>query len=322
MSGDRLHVVFGAGQIGRHTVERLVARGKHVRQVFRRARSDVPAGVEVLLGDASIPIFAAEAAAGADVVYDCSNPPYDRWSELLLPLGRSVMQGARAAGARLVALDNLYMYGRPSEPMRPESPIQPCSRKGRLRAQLADERLGAHARGELRLAIVRASDFYGVGVTNALFGDHFFQRVLAGKSAQVFGDPDLPHSYSYGPDVAETLVRIGAADQAWGRVWHTPATPAESTRALVNRFATALGRPIKVDAVPTCLLRLAGLFNGVMRENAEMIYQWEIPYELDGTATQQAIGLAPTRPETGVPATVAWARQHYAPILRASALPT
>ena len=107
----------------------------------------MPAGVEVLLGDMSDEAFANKAMAGASVVYDCSNPPYHRWPELLLPLGRSVMHAASRAGASLVALDNLYMYGRPTGRMRPDSPMQPCSRKGRLRMQLAEERLLAHERG-------------------------------------------------------------------------------------------------------------------------------------------------------------------------------
>jgi nucleoside-diphosphate-sugar epimerase len=312
MTTNRLHLVVGGGQIGQLTAATLAARGERVRQVYRRAKPTLPGKVEVLLGDMTDETFAASATAGVDVVYDCSNPPYDRWHELLLPLGRSVLRAASTAHARLIALDNLYMYGRPAGPIRPDSPIQPCSRKGRLRAQLAEERLRAHERGELRVAIARASDFYGVGVTNALFGDHFFKRVLAGKSAQVFGDPDLPHAYSYGPDVAETLIRLGADERAAGKVWLVPTAPAESTRALVDRFGAALGRPIEVSVVPAFLLRIAGLFNGVMRESIEMLYQWEIPYALDDTETRQVFGLHPASPDTGVPATLAWAKKHYA----------
>lgn len=282
-----------------------------MRQIYRRARPDVPRGVEVRLGDVSDEAFANQAVAGATVVYDCSNPPYNRWPELLLPLGRSVVRAASRTEASLVALDNLYMYGRPTGRIRPDSALQPCSRKGQLRLQLAEERLRAHERGDLRVAIARASDFYGVGVTNALFGDHFFKRVLAGESAQLIGNPDQPHSYSFGPDVAETLIRLGTNERAWGKVWHVPTAPAESTRALVNRFAAALHRPIHVAAVPKWLLRIVGIFNPILREDVEMVYQWEIPYDLDGTATEALLGFSYTSPDQAVPATVAWARRHY-----------
>jgi nucleoside-diphosphate-sugar epimerase len=194
--------------------------------------------------------------------------------------------------------------------------VRPCSRKGVLRAQLAEERMRAHERGDLRVALVRASDFYGVGVTNALLGDHFFQRVLRGKSAQVFGNPDLPHSYSYGPDVAETLIRLGQDERTWGNVWHVPTAPAESTRTLVDRFAAALGQPIKIAVIPPLLLRFVGLFNGVMRESVEMLYQFEIPFEIEDRKTRETFGLAHTPPEIAVPATAAWAKAHYAPLLR------
>lgn len=312
MKSSRLHVVVGGGQIGQLTAEQLVARGERVRQVYRRAKSVPIPHVEVLLGDMTNEAFADAAMVGAEVVYDCSSPPYDRWPELLLPLGRGVLHAARKAGAGLIALDNLYMYGRPVGPMRPDSPVQPCSRKGVLRAQLAAERLRAHERGELPVTILRASDFYGLGVTNALFGDHFFQRVLRGKSAQIFGDPDLPHSYTYGPDVAAALVCLGQDERSRGAVWHVPTAPAESTRQLVNRFAAELGRPIKIFVVPQLLLRAIGCFDRVMRESAEMTYQWAIPYLLDSSKTEEVFGLRSTSFAETVPATLAWAQRHYA----------
>lgn len=311
MKSSPVHVVVGGGQIGQLTVELLAARGERVRQVYRRAKAERRDNVEVLPGDMTDPRFAETATQDATVVYDCSNPPYDRWPELLLPLGRGVLHAARKAGASVVALDNLYLYGRPSGPMRPDSPVQPCSRKGQLRAQLAEERLRAHERGEAPVTIVRASDFYGRGVTNALFGDHFFRRVLVGKSAQIFGDPDLPHSYTYGPDVAATLVSLGENERSRGKVWHVPTALAESTRQLVNRFAEELGRPIPLFVVPRLLLRAIGCFNGLMRENVEMLYQWEVPYVLDSSGTEEIFGLRSTPFATAIPVTLAWARQHY-----------
>lgn len=312
MTSRGIHVVIGGGQIGSLTAALLAQRGERARQVYRRPKTVSTPGVATLLGDLHDSAFAAKAAEGASVVYDCSNPRYDQWGKLLLPLGRNVMRGARDAGACLVALDNLYMYGRPAGPMSPESPIQPCSRKGTLRAQLASERLQAHQRGELPVAILRASDYYGVGVTNALFGDHFFRRVLAGKSAQIFGDPDVAHSYTYGPDVAAMLVRLGGDDRACGKVWHTPTAPAESTRALIERFGTALGRRIPIFVAPQALLRVIGIFDPIMRENMEMTYQWQIPYVLDSAKTEEIFQVSPTPFDIAVPATLAWAKTHYA----------
>ena len=117
MSERKLHVVLGAGQIGSRVASRLVARGVRVRQVHT-GRSAVGPGVEAAAGDITDLEFAAAVTAGAAVVYDCMNPPYHRWPALLLPIARGAVHGAARAGARLVALDCLYMYGRPQGPMR------------------------------------------------------------------------------------------------------------------------------------------------------------------------------------------------------------
>src|SRR5579859_1957793 len=104
---NELHVVLGAGQIGATLAQRLLARGKRVRQV-RRGQPDAAAAassVEWVPGDVSDPAFAAEAMRGAAVAYDCVNPSYDEWPLLLPPLRRAVLEGAARSGAKLVKLD-------------------------------------------------------------------------------------------------------------------------------------------------------------------------------------------------------------------------
>ena len=135
------------------------------------------------------------------------------------------------------------------------------SKKGELRARLAAELLAAHARGDVRLAAGRASDFYGPGARlAAIFGDRFWQRVLAGKAGESLGDPEMKHSYSYVDDVAAGLATLGAGEAALGKVWHLPVAPAEPTRRTIERMFQALDRPAKVTALLTLVLRFAGLF--------------------------------------------------------------
>ena len=118
------------------------------------------------------------------------NPGYDEWALLLPPMRRGVNEGVARSGAKLVQLDNVYMYGAAGGPMTEESPVRPVSRKGELRAALAEETMAASRRGDLRVAVARASDFYGPGVVRAsAFGFQFFDRVIAGKSALCQGEP-------------------------------------------------------------------------------------------------------------------------------------
>ncbi len=284
-----LHVILGAGQIGPMIAERLLSRGIRVRMVRRRpAAADGP--IETVAADLTDPESAARAMDGAEVVYHTANPRYHRWGKELLPLTEGIVAGATAAGARLVALDNLYMYG--GGRMAPDSPIAPRSKKGQLRARAAEHMLAAGT----PVTIARASDFFGPHVTSSLFGERFWTKLLANKAVEVMGDVDQPHTYSYAPDVADGLVALALADaDACGRVWHLPALPAASTRTWIERFATSAGRAMpRTMRLTPFLARLAGLFMPEARELPEMMYQWEAPFVLDDSAFRARFDAEPT----------------------------
>jgi nucleoside-diphosphate-sugar epimerase len=306
-----LHVILGAGQIGTRLAQLLLDRGVRVRQVRRGPAGPARPGLEWRSGDITDLAFAEEATRGAAVVYDCMNPQYHQWNELLLPMARGALHGAAKARARLVALDCLYMYGRPTGPMTEDSPLVPVSKKGELRVALGALRLDAHRRGDVAVAIGRASDFFGADLPYSGWSDRFYRRVLAGKSAECMGDPDMVHSYTYADDIATALAVLGSRDEAPGRVWHLPTPPAETTRALASRLGRALGIDIEVKRVPKLVLRAAGLFVPFMREVVEMTYQWEVPFVIDDSRFRAAFGVGPTPIETAVAATAAWARRHY-----------
>ncbi len=306
-----LHVIFGAGQIGTLLADELLARGVHVRLVRRGPAGGARPGLSWASADVTNATQADAAVAGAAVVYDCTNPAqYHRWEELLPPLKRGVRQAAARTGARLVVLDCLYMYGRPQKaPFDEDTPLRPCSHKGELRAQLATELFDAHRRGEVRATTGRASDYFGPSCPTALLGEVFAERLMAGKALQMGGDPDQPHSYSYGPDVARGLAALGLHPQADGRVWHLPVSWQGTTRGLVQALAATLGKPAKVQAFPDWVLRTMGLVDPVLGAAAEMTYQWKLPYLLDDTRFRTAFGLQPTPTGQAVAETADWFRQ-------------
>lgn len=304
---SELHVIFGAGQIAPLLAQELLARGRRVRMVRRGEPGKLP-GVEWARADATDLAAASGAARGAAVVYDCTNPAhYHRWEELLPPLKRGVREAAARAGARLVVLDCLYMYGRPERaPFDEDAPLNPCSRKGELRAMLARELFEAHARGEVRATSGRASDYFGPNVPTAVLGEQLAARLAAGKAVRVWGDPDQAHSYSYGPDVARGLAVLGAHPEADGRAWHLPVAWQGTTRGLVEAVAAALGKPGRISAVPDWLLRALGLVIPVAGAVAEMTYQWKVPYQLDDRRFRAAFGVEPTPADRAVAETAAW----------------
>ena len=314
-----LHVIAGAGQIGPMIAERLVARGHRVRMIRRGAFGDVPAGVETVSAQVADPAAAAEAMRGASVVYHCANPRYHRWAEELVPLARGITEGAARNGARLVALDNLYMYRVPADGrLAEDTRIDPVSRKGALRAEAAAVMLDAHTRGDLPVVIGRASDFFGPNCTNSILGDRFWAKLHAGRPVELLGDPDQPHTYSYGPDVADALVTLGRTDPAlssgadvYGRVWHLPAHPAEPTRTWLTRFAHAASVEPRFTRLSPLLLRIAGLFVPEAGELPEMIYQWRAPFVLDDSQFRSRFAATPTPLPRAVAETVAWARARF-----------
>ncbi len=283
MTGEsELHVVFGTGPIGLAVADELIRGGKNVRMVNRSGRAAVPDGVEVVGGDAADPAFARRASAGAVVVYNALNPPYHRWPELFPPLQAGVIEGAASAGAKLVAMENLYMYGPTGGQALTENlPYAADTRKGEVRARMSEDLFAAHEEGKIRATVGHASDFFGPRVSASAAGEQVFGRALAGKSAQVVGDPEQPYTYTYVPDIGKSLVILGEREEALGSAWHLPSPATVSTREFVNMVFEEAGGEPKLQKAPKILLRALGLFNPALRETIEMLYEFEEPFVVD-----------------------------------------
>ena len=314
--GAPLHVVFGAGQVGTFLARELAARGLAVR-VARRGAGEVPPGAELVRGDAADAAFCAEAARGAAAVYHCMNPPYSArvWAELVPRFATNLAAAAGRAGARLVVLDNVYALGRTGgRPMSEDTPFAPSSKKGEIRARAAALLAEAERRGDVRVVVGRASDFYGPGGEQTFFGPYFWPAALAGRPVTWVWNPDPPHTYHFIPDVARALAALGTApDDVLGRTFMLPCAPAEPTRALVAHLSAALGRQIRLRVPPRLLVRAIALAVPLVRELDEMLYQWDEPFVVDdrrfrGRFPEQA----PTSPDAGARETVAWARARFA----------
>jgi nucleoside-diphosphate-sugar epimerase len=309
------HLIFGAGQVGSHLAESLVADGQNVR-VAKRSPAGIPEGADPILGDATDAEFCRRAAEGASVVYHCMNPPYDHkvWAEVLPRYLDNLVRAAGDAGARLVVLEPLYMIGREDTgPIDEETPFDPCSRKGEIRARMAERLLEAHRRGDVRAVSGRASDFYGPRGALTHFGERFWRAAIRGKTAEFVPNPESPHTYHFIPDVAAGLRALGAAsDDAYGRSWMLPCAPAESSRRMIEHFADALGRPIRFRGVPRVAVKALGLFMPILREFDEMLYQWERPFVVDDTQFRRRFGNLATDPNEGARRTLEWAREKFA----------
>jgi nucleoside-diphosphate-sugar epimerase len=311
MSGE-LHVVFGTGPLGLAVMRTLRERDARVRMVNRAGRAAVPEEVEVVAADViADPVSARRAAQGAAVVYNCANAPYHRWPQLLPGLFGGILDAAAAAGARLVVGDNVYMYGEVDGPITDDLPVRPTTRKGRIRAEVAETMLAAHRAGRAQVAIGRASDFIGPFVTDGgMIGSRAIVPALRGGTASLVGNIDLPHTFTYIEDFGRALVILGERPEAPGRAWIAPSLEAVTQRALMTMVFEEMGRPPRMRTMGRGMLRLAGLFVPEARELVEMMYEYEKPFVVDGSRFERTFGLRATPLRDVVRSTVAWYRAH------------
>lgn len=303
-----LHVIFGAGVLGRTIAAQLVQAGQMVRLVSRGGTNGGIAEVQGHAADAMEPGQARAACRGGAVVYQCAAPAYHKWERDFPPLQENILRAAGEAGAVLVVAENLYGYGVPGT-LSETSPLIAMTRKGRTRAAMSRRLFEASANGQIRAVSGRASDFFGPGVTLSMMGESVWPRLLAGKPIDWFGDPDQPHSLTYLPDFARALIRLGQEQHAWGRAWHVPSQAARSPRDVLEQ-AAALARqvPPRFRPTPAWLLRIVGLIIPAAGEMVEMGYSYRDRFEMDDSDWRRTFAERPTDWDSALRATIGYWR--------------
>jgi nucleoside-diphosphate-sugar epimerase len=218
---------------------------------------------------------------------------------------RNAIDACRRHGSALVFFDNVYAYGRVDGVMTEDTPYNPCSRKGEVRARIATMLMDEVKRGDLRGMIVRSADFYGPGAVLSLTHATVTERLEAGKTPRWIGNPSAVHTFTYTPDAGRTLALLGNTPSAYGQAWHAVTSREPMTGEEYVRIACELaGRPYALQVAPRWMLSLMGLFVPVLRENMEMLYQFEHEYRFDSSKAERAFGLTPTGYREGIAATL------------------
>ena len=303
-----LHVIFGTGVLGKNAARELVRLGKRVRVINRSGKvANLPAEVEVVKADAYDTAQTRTWTEGATAVYQCAQPEYSEWVEKFPPLQASILAAAATNGAKLIVAENLYMYGNThGKPMTEDMPYAAHTKKGRLRAQLSQAVMDAHAKGKVKVAIGRASNFFGP--EDGAVSTNIFGAALAGKPINVMGRTDLPHTLSYAPDFGRALALLGTRDEALGQVWHIPSNEPLTQQQFVQQVGEAVGKPLKTQAAGKFMLSIIGLFNSTLREMPEMLYEWEEPFVMDDGKFRRVFGTSPTPLRQAIQETVDWFR--------------
>lgn len=311
MSTTPLHVILGAnGVIGGETSKALRVAGVRLRQAGRTPTAEHPTD-EVLVTDLLDPVAVEHAVSGAAVAYLVAGLRYDHrvWATEWPRVMDNCIAACVRHGTRLVFFDNVYAYGRVVGPMTEATPFNPCSRKGEVRARIATTLLETVARGDVTAMIVRAADFYGPGAAQSFTHGAVFDRLRAGKTPQWIGDLGAVHTFTYTPDAGAATAFLGMREEAFGTTWHLPTSVEPITgREFIRRACVAAGQPDRVQVAPRWMLRLMGLAMPMLRENDEMMYQFEHDYRLDSGKIRAAYGLEATSVDDGIAACIAAGR--------------
>jgi len=309
---SELHVIFGTGPLGKWTARELLKQGKQVRLINRSGKTDhLPAGAEIVAGDAYDTAKNKEMTRGVAAIYQCAQPAYFEWTEKFLRFQSAILETAAANGAKFIVADNLYMYGDThGQPIREDTPYQRHTKKGRVRGVMAEAVMEAHRSGKVRAAIARASNFFGPD--DHIVTDLAIRPAVQGKTINLLGKMDQPHSFSYAPDFGKLLAALGTHDEALGQVWFTPSPAAVTQAEFVSMLESELGHKVKYLAAGANMMRFLGLFNPTMRETVEMMYEWTQPFIIDTHKAEQAFGWSGTSLKQAICETVAWVREDLA----------
>ena len=308
-----LHVIFGNGAIGRAIANELIHRKKQVRVVNRTGNMlNPPAGIELVAADLYHPGEVRSVTKDAVVVYQCAQPAYYEWPQKFPPLQASIIEGLTGGTAKLVLVENMYMYGDTNgKILKEDLPYAAQTRKGRTRAELSRAALEAHQQGKLRVTIGRASDYFGPWGTSSAMGDRVFPPLLKGKSAQVGGRLDVPHTYTYVPDFGKALVILGEKGEADGQAWHVPNDmPAITQGEFIRRFCEEAGVEPKISTMGKFMMSIGGLFIPEARESVEMMYEFEKPFVVDSSKFEKTFGMKATPLPVALRETAAWYKQN------------
>ncbi|MCP4318021.1 MAG: NAD-dependent epimerase/dehydratase family protein [Hyphomicrobiales bacterium] len=296
--------VLGAnGRLSSAAARAFHASGCRVVAVTRSGNAKGLAGdIEQRAADAMDREALIRATKGADFIFNGLNPVYTQWKKLVMPMGENVMAAAREHGAIHLFPGNVYNYGRSIAPHVHDDEQQHAqTRKGGIRIRLEKFFEDQAKTNGVQTIILRAGDFYGGSVTGS-----WFDLVIAAKIAKgVYtypGPGQVPHSWAYLPDLADTFVRLAdKADEL--KPFSTFLFPGHTMTGeeLKHHCEVAVGAPLKAAGVPWTLLKLGGLVVPMLREVSEMAYLWKVPHSLDGKALEAAIGPVPhTDPQRAV----------------------
>jgi nucleoside-diphosphate-sugar epimerase len=297
-----MQTILGAnGAIGTGLAKELTTYTNKLRLVSRHPKK-VNDRDFLFAADLSKQEETDEAIAGSEIVYLTAGLEYKTkiWQQLWPAIMRNVINACKKHQAKLVFFDNMYMY----DPdylnnMTEETPIRPVSKKGAVRAEIAQMLLNEVKSGNLTAMIVRSADF--IGLQNSALTETVVKNLLKGKKANWFANVNKLHTYTFIPDAVKGTAILGNTPDAYNQVWHLPTSNQPMTgKQWIELFAKEAGVTPKYQVLPKSMMSILGLFVPILKELKEMVYQYELDYVFNSSKFEQRFQYKPATPEEAV----------------------
>lgn len=299
-----MQTILGAnGTIGSLLAKELTTYTHKIRLVSRNPRK-VNVTDELFATDLSVPENVEKAIQGSEIVYLMVGFDYNLkiWQEKWPSLMQATIDACIKYNAKLVFFDNVYMYDKTSlSDMTEDAFINPPSKKGLVRKQIADILLTEVQKGRLTGLIARSADFYGPRNDKSYLMLVVHDNFKKGKKANWFSTVDKIHSFTYTPDAAKATALLGNTSDAYNQVWHLPTDSQKLTgRDFIHLIASEMKMPAKFSVLPKWLVKLLGLFIPFLREMPEMMYQYEEDYFFNSSKFEKRFSVKPTTYKEGI----------------------
>jgi len=298
-----MHTILGAGgPVANALTQELLNHNETIRLVSRRQTTITGKNLTWQKADLLNYNEVLEATKGSTVIYLCAGLVYDAeiWKQQWPIIMQNVINATKAANARLIFFDNVYMYGLVNGPMLEDTPYKPISKKGKVRAKIADQLMTEVKAGNIQASILRAPDFYGTDSKNSSFDMMLLDKYVKKETAQWVGDPKKKHNYVYIPDCGKAMYLLGQNPQSDNQIWHAPTAAPLTGKEFINMAANIYQVKPKFMSINKFMLWVFGLFNKLVAGVVEMYYQYDHDYDFNSSKFEKAFNFKPTSYEEGI----------------------
>uniref|UniRef100_A0A832CX51 NAD-dependent epimerase/dehydratase family protein n=1 Tax=Ignavibacterium album TaxID=591197 RepID=A0A832CX51_9BACT len=299
-----MQTILGAGGgAGTEITKELSNYTKNIRVVSRNPKK-VNETDQLMKADLTDPAQLDKAVEGSEIVYVTIAFPYSIkvWRELWPKFMSNVIETCSKHKSKIVFVDNVYMYDpKYLSDMTEETPINPVSEKGKVRAEVARMLMDAVEKNKVEALIARAPDFYGPSVIGSMLYQTVYLKLVKDKNPQWLGKLDVIHNFIYSKDIGKAVALLGNTPDAYNQVWHLPTTDQKLTnREWIELMINAMNKLKKIQTMPDWLISILGVFVPILKELQDVGYQFKQDYFFNSSKFNKRFNFTPISPEVGV----------------------